>query len=99
MWPWSWPASETRSRGGSSCVWLIGTMLDEHGAYDRPMRGSAPTTVFFAYADAPERRAALAAPPGSLERYRLFGLDEVAARGVRVRHNLERPSIPPWARL
>jgi len=25
--------------------------------------------------------------------------DEVAARGVRVRHNLERRSIPPWARL
>jgi glycosyltransferase involved in cell wall biosynthesis len=74
-------------------------MLDEHGTYDRPMRGSAPAAVFFAYADAPERRAALAAPPGSVERYRLFGLDDVAARGVRVRHNLERPSLPPWARL
>jgi glycosyltransferase involved in cell wall biosynthesis len=63
------------------------------------VQGSAPAVVFFSYADAPERRAALAAPPGSLERYRLFGLDEVAARGVRVRHNLERRSIPPWARL
>jgi glycosyltransferase involved in cell wall biosynthesis len=63
------------------------------------MRGSAPGAVFFAYADAPERRAALAAPPGSLERYRLFGLDEVAARGVRVRHNLERGAMPAWARL
>ena len=63
------------------------------------MQGSAPSAVFFSYADAPERRAALAAQPGSLERYRLFGLDEVAARGVRVRHNLERRSIPPWARL
>jgi glycosyltransferase involved in cell wall biosynthesis len=60
---------------------------------------SPPAAVFFAYADVPERRAALAAPPGSLERYRLFGHDEVAARGVRVSHNLERPSIPPWARL
>jgi glycosyltransferase involved in cell wall biosynthesis len=69
------------------------------GTYDRPMQGSAPTTVFFAYADAPERRAALAAPQGSLERYRLFGLDDVAARGVRVRHNLERRSMPAWARL
>jgi len=46
--------------------------------------------VFFAYRDAPERRAALAAHPGALERYRLFGLDELAARGARVRHNLER---------
>ena len=73
-------------------------MLDEHGTYDRPMRTPAPDAVFFAYADAPVRRAALAAPPESLERYRLFGLDDVAARGMRVRHNLERPSMPPWAR-
>jgi glycosyltransferase involved in cell wall biosynthesis len=63
------------------------------------VQGSTPAAVFFAYADAPERRAALTASPGSLERYRLFGLDEVAARGVRVRHNLERRSMPPWARL
>jgi len=63
------------------------------------VQGLAPPAVFFSYADAPERRAALAAPPGSLERYRLYGLDEVAARGVRVRHNLERQSIPRWARL
>src|SRR5438874_12721469 len=99
MWPWSCPASERRSRGGSSSVWVTGAMLDEHGTYDRPMRTSAPAAVFFAYADAPERRAALAAPPPSPERYRLFGLDDVAARGVRVRHNLERRSIPAWARL
>jgi glycosyltransferase involved in cell wall biosynthesis len=63
------------------------------------VQGSSPDAVYFAYADTSERRAALAAPPGSLERYRLFGLDEVAARGVRVRHNLERPSLPPPARL
>jgi glycosyltransferase involved in cell wall biosynthesis len=63
------------------------------------VQASLPAAVFFAYADAPERRAALAALPGSLERYRLFGLDEVAARGVRVRHNLERLSMPPGARL
>src|SRR4051794_30094434 len=56
-------------------------------------------SVFFAYRDAPERRAALAAPAGSLDRYRLFGLDEVASRGVLVRHNLERPTMPAWARL
>jgi glycosyltransferase involved in cell wall biosynthesis len=55
-------------------------------------------TVFFAFRDAPDRRAALGAP-GSLDRYRLFGLDEIARRGVRVRHNLEGDAPPPgWAR-
>ena len=53
--------------------------------------------VFFAYRDAPERRAALR-EPGSLDRYRLFGLDEIEAHGARVRHNLER-GAPAWARL
>ena len=56
-------------------------------------------TVFFAFRDAPERRAALRAPQ-SLDRYRLFGLDELARRGVRVRHNLEQDRRPPlWARM
>jgi glycosyltransferase involved in cell wall biosynthesis len=54
-------------------------------------------TVFFAFRDAPERRAALRAPE-SLERYRLFGLDDVRRRGVDVRHNLERSRRPLWAR-
>ena len=63
------------------------------------MQGATPSAVFFAYADVPERRAALAAPAGSLERYRLFGLDEVAALGPRVRHNLEPRSLPRRARL
>ena len=55
--------------------------------------------VFFAYRDAPERRAALRRLPGAIERYRLFGLDELAARGLRIRHNLERDGPPPaWAR-
>jgi glycosyltransferase involved in cell wall biosynthesis len=55
-------------------------------------------TVFFAFRDAPDRRAALATP-GALDRYRLFGLDEIRARGAQVRHNLERPGPPPlWAR-
>jgi glycosyltransferase involved in cell wall biosynthesis len=55
-------------------------------------------TVFFAFRDAPERRAALSAPD-ALDRYRLFGLDQVQARGARVRHNLERDGPPPlWAR-
>jgi glycosyltransferase involved in cell wall biosynthesis len=64
-----------------------------------PVGASRPSSVFYAYRDAPERRAALAAAPDSVERYRLFGLDELAARGVRVRHNLERRSPPAWARL
>jgi glycosyltransferase involved in cell wall biosynthesis len=53
-------------------------------------------TVFFAFRDAPERRAVLDAPR-ALDRYRLFGLDEIAAHGATVRHNLERP-VPAWAR-
>ena len=63
------------------------------------MESSRPLTVFFAYRDSAERRAALAQPVGSAERYRLFGLDELAARGAQVRHNLERERQPPfWAR-
>ena len=54
-------------------------------------------TVFFAFRDAPERRAALRAPE-ALDRYRLFGLDELQARGAQVRHNLEREAAPVWAR-
>lgn len=56
-------------------------------------------TVFFAFRDAPERRAALGTPQ-ALDRYRLFGLDEIRSRGVLVRHNLEGPGPPPaWARV
>jgi glycosyltransferase involved in cell wall biosynthesis len=55
-------------------------------------------SVFFAFRDAPERRAALR-ESDSLDRYRLFGLDELAARGAVVRHNLERSAPPAWARL
>jgi glycosyltransferase involved in cell wall biosynthesis len=63
------------------------------------LRPRSPSSAFFAFRDAPERRTALLAPPGAGERYRLFGLDEIAARGVRVRHNLERPGrAPRWAR-
>jgi glycosyltransferase involved in cell wall biosynthesis len=54
-------------------------------------------TVFFAFRDARDRRAALSAP-AALDRYRLFGLDEVSARGAQVRHNLERDAPPWWAR-
>jgi glycosyltransferase involved in cell wall biosynthesis len=55
-------------------------------------------TVFFSFRDAPERRSALRSP-GALDRYRLFGMDELRARGADVRHNLEREGPPPlWAR-
>src|SRR5207302_8289423 len=58
-----------------------------------------PRSVFFAFRDAPERRTALRQPRGGLGGYRLFGLDEVLARGARVRHNLEREGPSPvWAR-
>jgi glycosyltransferase involved in cell wall biosynthesis len=55
-------------------------------------------TVFFAFRDAPERRAAVR-DPDALDRYRLFGLDEIRAHGAHVRHNLEAAGDPPvWAR-
>lgn len=56
-------------------------------------------SVFFAYRDSPQRRAALAAPRGAAERYLLFGLDQLAGRGWETSHGLERPGAPPvWAR-
>ncbi len=56
-------------------------------------------TVFYAFRDASQRRTALAAAPGSAERYLLFGLDQLSARGYSTRHNLERSELPPaWAR-
>lgn len=56
-------------------------------------------TVFCAYRDSPERRAALAAPRGAPERYLLFGLDQLAERGWATSHDLERSGDPPaWAR-
>jgi glycosyltransferase involved in cell wall biosynthesis len=55
--------------------------------------------VFFMFRDSPQRRRALAAPAGSAERYALYGLDELRARGLGVLHNLERGGAPPaWAR-
>jgi len=61
------------------------------------MAAQAARKVFFAYRDAPLRRAALALPPAAPERYSLFGLDELSARGASVRHNLERHA-PTWSR-
>ena len=58
------------------------------------------SSVFFAFRDSPQRRSALRTAAGSAERYSLFGLDEVAARGVWVSHNLERAGRKAWwARL
>jgi glycosyltransferase involved in cell wall biosynthesis len=57
-------------------------------------------TVFTAYRDSPQRRAALAASPRAAERYLLFGLDQLVERGWAVSHNLGRAGEPPgWARL
>ena len=55
-------------------------------------------TVFYAYRDSPQRRRALAAPLGAPERYLLFGLAELVARGWTAHHDLERAGPPPWAR-
>jgi glycosyltransferase involved in cell wall biosynthesis len=57
------------------------------------------TSVFFLFRDSPERRRALAAPPGSPERYALAGLDELRARGHDAAHNLEQDEPPAWARV
>jgi glycosyltransferase involved in cell wall biosynthesis len=57
------------------------------------------TSVFYTFRDSPQRRAALASRPGAPERYALYGLDELRAQGLTVRHNLEQPDAPPaWAR-
>ena len=56
-------------------------------------------SVFYAYRDSSQRRAALAAPLGAPERYLLFGLDQLVERGWTARHDLERAGEPPaWAR-
>jgi glycosyltransferase involved in cell wall biosynthesis len=55
------------------------------------------TTVFYTFRDSPQRRRALAAPPASPERYLLFGLDELGAHGLEIRHNLEAEGPPRWA--
>jgi glycosyltransferase involved in cell wall biosynthesis len=46
------------------------------------------------------RRAALASPPGSPERYSLHGLDELEAAGARVTHTLQPDAAPgPFERV
>jgi glycosyltransferase involved in cell wall biosynthesis len=83
------------SASGASAATLAAAFF-----YGVPIAGSDDLDVFIAFRDSPERRGALAQPPGSAERYRLFGLDELVRRGATVRHNLERPGPPPvWARL
>jgi glycosyltransferase involved in cell wall biosynthesis len=56
-----------------------------------------PTSVFFALRDSPERRDALRGDPSDPERYRLFGLDQIA-RKTHVRHNLETDRPRRWSR-
>lgn len=50
-----------------------------------------PLSVFYFFTESDRRRAALRAEPGSAERYCLFGLDQLVARGARAAHNLEGP--------
>ena len=57
---------------------------------------AAAPSVFVLFRDSPLRRAALAAPHGSAERYWLFGADQLADRGFAVRHSLE-PALAPTA--
>ena len=59
--------------------------MELRGAVD----GASAPSVFVLFRDSPLRRAALDAPPGSAERYWLFGADQLAERGFPVRHNLE----------
>jgi glycosyltransferase involved in cell wall biosynthesis len=54
------------------------------------------TSVFYTFRDSPQRRRALAAA-GRPERYALFGMDELRARGLEIRHNLESDASPRWA--
>jgi glycosyltransferase involved in cell wall biosynthesis len=70
-------------------------------AADAPALGDARSfSAFYCFRDSPQRRAALSAAPGASERYLLFGLDQSAAQGVHVRHNLEQSGPSPgWARL
>ena len=61
---------------------------------------AAAFDAFVGFRESLQRRAALASAGGSPERYMLFGLDQLPARGVRVRHNLESAAgAPAWARL
>ncbi len=53
--------------------------------------------AFFLFRDAPLRRQALSLPPGAPERYALYGLDQVAAAGFEVGHNLEPDACPGQA--
>jgi glycosyltransferase involved in cell wall biosynthesis len=53
-----------------------------------------PPKAFFLYRDSPLRRRALALEPGAGERYSLYGLDEIAASGLEVAHNLD-PRFDP----
>jgi glycosyltransferase involved in cell wall biosynthesis len=50
--------------------------------------------VFYLYRRSALRQEALARPPGAPERYSLYGLDELAASGIDVHHNLELPRAP-----
>jgi glycosyltransferase involved in cell wall biosynthesis len=54
--------------------------------------------AFFLYRDSALRQEALKRPLGAGERYSLYGLDELAASGLAVHHNLE-PAVSRGARV
>lgn len=86
----------TRRENVVVCLCIVSTAP---GARWPRLPPATVATVFFAYRDSPQRRAALAAPLGAAERYLLFGLDQLADRGWKTAHDLERPGRPPvWAR-
>jgi glycosyltransferase involved in cell wall biosynthesis len=63
------------------------------------LRGAVALDAFFLFRDSPLRRTSLRAAAGSGERHWLYGADELAERGFRVRHSLEPGFVPsPWAR-
>ena len=87
----------TRCENFVLCLCIVSEALADPVAY--LTAGTVPG-VFFTFRDSPARRRALAAAPRSAERYQLFGLDQLASRGLVTRHNLEHSKPPPlWARL
>ena len=80
-----------RCIGGTLALWVL---------YRVAVQAAERFSVFAFYRDSPQRRVALSRQPGAPERYVLFGLDQLAERGIRVAHNLDREARPrAWARV
>ena len=64
------------------------------------MTGSARRPrAFLLYRESALRRDALRQPPGTAQRYSLYGLDELAAGGLDVHHNLEAGDAPVQSKV